>query len=113
MQNFVRAHRHDVFLDEHLDAVGHRLKKPERPDAIWSVTILYAPKNFSLQHGNEREEREKYTEQRGDVDEAGCDLHQPVGRTCQRRKQRLFCANEDLVKKVAAHCHEGKRCSIL
>ena len=56
MHDLIGAHWHDVFLDQHFDAVGHRLKKSERPDAIWPVAILHASENFPLQHGDERKE---------------------------------------------------------
>jgi len=64
MHDLIRARRHDIFFDKHLNAIGQRLKKPEWPDAIWAITILDAAENFSFQHGNEREEGEKHTEKR-------------------------------------------------
>ena len=100
MHNFVRAHWHDVFLDEHLDAVCHRLKKPEWPNAIWSVAILHAPENFPFEHGNECKEREKDAEQRENINEARCELDHPVRRTREQRKEHLLCADENLVKKI-------------
>ena len=72
MHNLVRAHWHDVFLDEHLDAVCHRLKKPEWPNAIWSVAILHATENLPFEHRDKRKEREKDAEQRKNIDEARC-----------------------------------------
>jgi hypothetical protein len=101
VHDLIGAHWHDVFLDQHLDTVGHRLKKSERPDAIWPITILHASENFPLQHGNEREECEKHTEQRENVDQRRCDLHHPIRRTRQRREQQLFYVDENLIKPIA------------
>ena len=81
MHDLIRSRRHDIFLDQHLDAIGHRLKKPEWPDAIWAITILDAAENFSFQYRDEREENEKHTENAGDIDQARDDLNEPVGRT--------------------------------
>jgi len=41
MHDLIRSRRHDIFLDQHLDAIGHRLKKPEWPDAIWAGLPLW------------------------------------------------------------------------
>ena len=71
---------HDVFLDQHLDSVGNRLKQTEWPDPIRAVTVLHAPENFSLQHRHQREEREKHAEQRDDVDQTRRDLNDPIRR---------------------------------
>ena len=60
MHNLVGARGHDVFLNEHLDAVGYWLKKPERSDAIRAITILNAPEDFPFQHGHKRKERKKH-----------------------------------------------------
>ena len=103
MHDLIRADRHDVFLDEQLDAVGHRLKKPERPDAIWSVAILDTRENFPLQHRDEGKERQKHAEDRGDVEETRSDLDHPIGRTRQQRQKPVLCDNEDLVNKLAGH----------
>mgnify|MGYP003693766371 CR=1 FL=1 len=81
MHDLIRSRRHDIFLDQHLDAIGHRLKKPEWPDAIWAITILHAAKNFPFKHRDEREESKKHTENAGDIDQARDDLNEPVGRT--------------------------------
>ena len=83
MHDLVGPHRHDVFFDQHLDAVGDWLKETERPDAIRAVTILYAPEDFPLQHRHEREESKKHTEQRENVNQARRDLNHPVRRPRQ------------------------------
>ena len=103
MHNLVRTRRHNVLLDQHFNPVGDWLKKTERPDPIWPVAILYPPKNFPLQHGNEREERQEHTEQRENVDETRTDLNQPIRRMCQWREQPLLCVDENLIDGVAAH----------
>ena len=109
MHDLVRARRHDVFLDQHLDAVRHRLKKPERPDAIWPVAILHAPENFPLQHRDEREEREKHTEQRENVDEARRDLDHPVGRPGSSESSHCFARMKIWSRKSPLTFDEGKR----
>ena len=76
MHNLVGPHRHDVFLDQHLDAVGDWLKKAERPDPIRAVAILYSPEDFPFQHRHERKEREKHGEERENVNQARHDLDQ-------------------------------------
>ena len=81
MHDLIRARRHDIFLDQHLDAIGHRLKKPKRPDAIRAVTILHAAKNFPLEHRDSGEEGKENSENAGDIDQARDDLNEPVGRT--------------------------------
>ena len=86
MDNFVGARRDDVFLNQHLDPVRHRLKQTKRADTIGSIAILDAPENFSLQDGDQRKECQKYCEHCGDVDERGDDLHHPIGRTGKGRK---------------------------
>src|SRR5207248_9991997 len=98
MHDLIRPRRHDIFLDQHLDAIGQRLKKPEWPDAIWTITIMHAAKNFSFQYRDEREECEKHTENAGDIDQARDDLNEPVGRTSLRREQPFLCAKKNLVK---------------
>ncbi len=45
-----------------------------------AVTILYAPEDFPFQHRHERKKREKYTEERENVNQARRDLDKPVGR---------------------------------
>ena len=83
MHNLVGPHRDDVFLDQHLDAVGDWLKEAERPDPIRAVAILYSPEDFPFQHRHERKEREKHGEERENVNQARRDLDKPVGRTRQ------------------------------
>jgi hypothetical protein len=60
---------------------------------------LYASEDFPLQHGNEREESEKYTEQCKNVDESRCYLHYPIRSAGQWYEQQLFYANENLIKR--------------
>src|SRR5437867_1670115 len=60
VQKLVRAHGDDVFLYQHLDTVGYGLQKPEWPNAIGAVAILYPAKNLPLQHRHERKQREEY-----------------------------------------------------
>ena len=97
MHYLIGASRHNVFLDQHLDAVRDGLEKSERPDAIWPVTILHPPENFSFQHRDEREEREKYAEQSKNVDEGRCYLRYPIRSAGQWYEQQLLYANENLV----------------
>ena len=62
MHDLVRPRRHDVFLDQHFDAVGDWLEKTERADSIRAVAVLHPRENFSLQHGDERKKCEEYSE---------------------------------------------------
>ena len=101
MHHLVRARRHDVFLDQHLDAIRHRLEQAERADAIWPVTVLDAGENFPLQHRHESEEREKHGEQRGDIEQAGNDLDEPVRRPAKEGEDPLLRENKNLVEKTA------------
>ena len=101
MHDLVRARRHDVFLDQHLDSVGHRLEQAEGPDAIGPEPVLNAGENFPLQHRDEREEREKHAEQRGDIEQAGSDLGEPVRRPGNEREDPLLRENKNLVEKTA------------
>jgi len=101
MHDLVRARRDDIFLDQHLDPIGDRLKKPERPDAIRAVAILDTTENFPLEDGDGRENREKHTEQSENIEERRGDLNQPIGCARERRKQPLFSADEDLIDGLA------------
>src|SRR5207237_5252420 len=104
MDDLVRARRNDVFLDQHFNSVGDRLKKSKWADAVRPVTILHPPENFSLEHRDEREKGEKHSKKRGNVQQAGNDLNGPIRRaTRSRRKQRFFCADEDLINSVGVH----------
>ena len=80
MHHLVGARRHDVLLDQHLDAVGHRLEKTKGTDAIGSEPVLDAGEDFSLDHRDEGEEGEKDGEERDDVEQAGGNLADPIGR---------------------------------
>ena len=64
--------------DQHFDAISNWLKKPEWPNSIRSVAILYSPKDFAFQHRHEREEGEKHGEQRENIDETRRDLDHPI-----------------------------------
>ena len=101
MHDLIRARRHDVFLDQHLDAVGHRLKKSEWPDAIRSVAILDPPENFPLQHRDEREERQEHAEDRENIDQTRSDLNNPARRARKPRQEPLLCNNKDLINRLA------------
>ena len=101
VHHLVGARRHDVFLDQHLDPVGHRLKQAERTDAIGPEPVLDAGENFSLQHRDEGEEGEKDSEERDDIEQAGDDLPDPVRRTGEQREEPLLSNHENLVEKTA------------
>ncbi len=103
MDDLVGAKRDDVFLDEQLDAVGQRLEKPERADAVRSVAVLDARENFPLQHRDEREERHERAEDRGDIEETRSELDDPIGRIRQKREEPMLGANEDLVNTLGGH----------
>ena len=113
MHNLVRARRHDVFFDQHLNSVGNWLEKAEWPDAIWSITILDASEDFSFEHGHRREEREKKAEQRPDVDQCRYGLRHPIRRARDQREQPLLRVDEDLIDGFNTHPDEEKRCAIL
>ena len=97
MYDLVCPHRDDVFLDQHFNAVGDWLKKAERPDAIRAVAVLYPCENFSLQHREQREKRQEYSEQRQDINQARHHLSCPVRPPCQPRKQPVLCVHENLI----------------
>ena len=101
MNRFIGARRHDVFLDQHLDPVGHRLEEAEGTDAIGSEPVLNAGKDFPLQHRDESKEREKHDEQGGDIEQAGNDLGEPVRRPGNEREDPLLRENKNLVEKTA------------
>ena len=110
MDDLVGAKRDDIFLDQELDAVGHRLEKPERSDAIWSVAILDARENLPLEHGHEREERHEHAEERGDVEQDWKRSGSPNrARLRQEREQPLLCENKNLVDTLGVICDEEKR----
>src|SRR5437016_4684610 len=102
MDDLVGTNRNDVFLDQHLDAVGNRLEETEWTDAIRAVAILHASKNFAFENRDQRKERQENAEERANVDETGSDLNQPIRRaTAHEREQPLFCLDEDLVERIA------------
>ena len=74
MHDFIGPRGDDVFLDEHFDAIGDWLEKPEWADPVRSVAILHSSENFSLQHRDKREQGEEHGEHRDNVDQAGYDL---------------------------------------
>src|SRR5947207_6248385 len=74
VHKLVRARRHDVFLYQHFDAVCHWLQKPERPNAIGAIAILYPAENLPFQYRHQREQRQKYSEQRENINETRRDL---------------------------------------
>ena len=69
MHHFIGPRRNDIFLNQHFDPISNRLEKAERPNAIRSVTILYAAENFSFEDGYKSKDGEKNTEQSGNVNE--------------------------------------------
>src|SRR5207247_9126460 len=99
MHDLIRTRGHDVFLDQHFDAVSDWLEKTEWTDAVWPIAVLHPPENFPFQHRNERKEREKHRKHRNNVDEAGRDLDQPIWRTGNQEKQPSLQMNKDLVKR--------------
>ena len=101
VHHLVGTRRHDVFLDQHLDPVGHRLEETERTDPIWPVAVLDAGENFSLQQRHESEEGEKDDEERDDIEQAGGNLPDPVGRAGEQRQEPLLSNHENLVEKTA------------
>ncbi len=60
VHNLVRRMRHNIFLGQRLNSIGERLKKTERPHAIWAVTILNPPQSLALEDGRNREQRCKH-----------------------------------------------------
>src|SRR5262249_15446601 len=90
MHHLICARWHDVFLDQHFNAVCDWLEKSERPDAIRSIAILHSCEYFSLQHRDEREKREKHGEQRDNVDETRGDLEHPIRRACNPGKEPVL-----------------------
>ena len=104
MHELVGPRRHDVFLDQHFDAVSDWLKKTEWPHAIRSVAVLHPCENFPLQHRDEREEREKHGEQSENINQTRNNLHQPARCMRHRCKQRLLSANKYLIKESRHLC---------
>jgi hypothetical protein len=82
------------------------LEQAEGTDAIRPEPVLNAGEDFSFQDRNESEEREKNCEQRGDIEQTGNGLANPIGRTCQRRQEPLLCEDENLIQKTA---HLGRK----
>src|SRR5712672_3658802 len=105
MDDLVRARGNDVFLDEQLDAIRDRLKKPERPDAVRAVTVLNATQDFSLEDRDEREERHKYAEHRGDLDQTRGQGLNPLWRRGDEseRKQPMLQRNKSLIDGIRGH----------
>src|ERR1700730_17985700 len=102
MDDLVRAGGNDVFLDQHFNSIGDRLKKAEWTDAIRAVTILHAPKDFSFQNRDQGEERQENDEKRGKIDQSENSVNQRVGRAAAKEgEQPLFCVDEDLVERIA------------
>src|SRR5439155_11521035 len=99
MHDLIRTRGHDVFLDQHFDAVSDGLEQTEWADAIRAIAVLHPRENFPLQHRYKRKEREKHRKHRNNVDEAGDDLDQPTWRTGNQEKQPSLQMNKDLVKR--------------
>src|SRR5271166_2916009 len=55
--NFVRAVRNDVFLQQQLDSIGNRLQQPVGPDAHGTETHLHMRQDLALQpvHRDDRD----------------------------------------------------------
>src|SRR5206468_12970272 len=99
MHDLIRTRGHDIFLDQHFDAVSDGLEQTEWADAIRAIAVLHPRENFPLQHRYKRKEREKHRKHRNNVDEAGDDLDQPTWRTGNQEKQPSLQMNKDLVKR--------------
>src|SRR5207237_9682854 len=54
VHKLVSTRGHDVFLDQHFDAVSQWLQKSERSNAVRAIAILYPAENLSLQDRSER-----------------------------------------------------------
>ena len=112
MHNLVRAQRHDVFLDQHLDAVRRGLEETERTDPIRPDPILDPRENFPLEERHEREEGEKNREKRDDVEEAGDGLPEPGRRLRERGEQPTFRQDKNLIEKSGhAAAKQSEECS--
>ena len=64
MHHLVRRARHDVFLDQRLDAVRRELQKAKRPDAVRSQPVLDAPESLPLDDRREREDQREHRDER-------------------------------------------------
>src|SRR6266516_5147278 len=100
MHNLVGARRNDVFLDQHLDAVGDWLKEAKRPDSIRPIAILYPPEDFPFQYGHECKEREEHSQQRKNIDQTRRNLHHPNGSMRHRGKQQLLSPHKYLIERI-------------
>jgi hypothetical protein len=101
MHHLVGARGHDVFLDQHLDAIRGRLKQPECPDAVRPEPVLNARENLSLEQRHEREERQENDQHRRDADETGDDLREPLRRAGKPGENPMLRGDEDLVEGLA------------
>jgi len=77
------------------------LEKPEWADAIWTVPVLHAAQNFSLQDRDKGEHGEKNSEQCTDVKENRREGRYPIGHSGKQRQDPLLRANENLVDRLA------------
>jgi hypothetical protein len=62
---------------------------------------LYPAENLPLQHRHQREQRQKYSEEREDINQTRRDLDNPARCGCQPREQPMLGVNEDLVDRLA------------
>src|SRR2546423_499831 len=108
MHGFVRARRHDVFLNEKLDPVSNRLEKAEWSDAVRTVPVLDSPKNFSFQDRDQRKQRHENAENTRDVDEARNNCLHPLRRGRNKGEQPALQRNKNLIDGVAAHSSRRK-----
>src|SRR5262245_861369 len=112
MHDLISTRRNDVVLDQHLYSIRDRLEKTERTNAVRPVTVLHSPQYLPLQHRDQREEREKHGEQRGNIDQAGNDLNYPARRTGNQGKQQSLSLHEDLIES-RTHPREEKRLPLI
>ena len=97
MHGSIGARGDDVFLGQRLDAVGNRLKKAERADAVRPQPILDAGQSLALEDCGQREERRKEADD-------GRHAEQHAGRRLPRRgkktDQPVPEQNEDLIQSL-------------
>ena len=59
MYRRIGAQRHNIFLGERLDAIGHRLKDSERPGAVGPDAVLNAAQPLALEYRGQGKQRRK------------------------------------------------------
>ncbi len=63
------GHRHEIFLEEELDAVGERLEKAEGADARGSPAVLHAAENLALKQNGVSHSRQRNDEYDDDLED--------------------------------------------